>query len=550
MKNNFLNEEKKLIFQLFNEKKFKKISKISKSNYNKIINDTDLLKLVILSEVNIKNFLKAESLAKVLLKNNQSSDYFYLYGNILKLQNKHDEAIIAFQNSIKLDKNFSSAYNNLANSQKKIGLIDEAQQNYEKSILTNKNNLEAYFNLANLFWSKREYILAIKNYEEAIKINKEFAEAYSNIGQIYASLGRFKDAEKFLKIAIQKDNNHSISYKNYFLIKSIKEDNEIYLKLKTVIKNPNLKIFDKQNMLYSLSKASFDIGNDDEAFKYLEVANDLKIQETKFSINKVKKKYEKLKTIFNEKDNSKIVYQDKYNSTPIFIVGMPRSGTSLVEQIISSHSSVYGGGELSYLPETINSVDHQLKSYFIDSLKYIRKNYLSKLNKLSKKNFITDKLPGNFKFIGLILEAIPEAKVIHISRNPMAVCWSNFKSNFINNNGMEYTLKQEHIAEFYISYHRLMDYWKSKYYNKIININYENFVENYNIEIKDLIGKLNLKWEDQILEFYKNNDRAVETASFMQVRKKIYSNSSEEWKKYSSYLQVMIKKLSFNNINF
>ena len=289
MKNNFLNEEKKLIFQLFNEKKFKKISKISKSNYNKIINDTDLLKLVILSEVNIKNFLKAESLAKVLLKNNQSSDYFYLYGNILKLQNKHDEAIIAFQNSIKLDKNFSSAYNNLANSQKKIGLIDEAQQNYEKSILTNKNNLEAYFNLANLFWSKREYILAIKNYEEAIKINKEFAEAYSNIGQIYASLGRFKDAEKFLKIAIQKDNNHSISYKNYFLIKSIKEDNEIYLKLKTVIKNPNLKIFDKQNMLYSLSKASFDIGNDDEAFKYLEVANDLKIQETKFSINKVKK---------------------------------------------------------------------------------------------------------------------------------------------------------------------------------------------------------------------------------------------------------------------
>ena len=549
MKKNYSDHNKHNIIQLFKEKKFKKISKISKTFLEKYKTDIDVLHVVIISEINCNNFIKAENLTKELLDIKESKEIYYLYGNILKLQNKYEEAITAYKKSIKLDETFSEAYNNLANVQKKIELIDEAYRNYEKSIKYNKRNLQAYFNLANLFRSEKKFDLAIINFKHVINIDENFVQAYSNIGQIYASLGIVMEAEKYLQLAIEKDGQHIESYKSYFLLKKIKEDDKIYLKLKNLINNDQIKNIEKQNMLYSLSKASFDIGKDNEAFTFLEKANELRLREVKFSQKKIEKNYQRLKDIFSKIYEKKIEFYEEYNSYPIFILGMPRSGTSLLEQIISNHSMVYGGGELSLLTNTINKFDNELDFNFLDTLTKIRDDYLFNLNKLSKKKYITDKLPGNFKFIGIILESIPEAKIIHVERNPMAVCWSNYKSNFLSNNGMEYTLRQKDIAEFFTSYNKLMKFWSEKFPGKIINIDYENLIENYEFEVKNLLLKLNLKWEDQVLKFYENK-RSVDTASFMQVREKIYKNSSEQWKKYQNFLSPMIETLTKNNIKF
>ena len=549
MKKNYSDHNKHNIIQLFKEKKFKKISKISKTFLEKYKTDIDVLHVVIISEINCNNFIKAENLTKELLDIKESKEIYYLYGNILKLQNKYEEAITAYKKSIKLDETFSEAYNNLANVQKKIELIDEAYRNYEKSIEYNKRNLQAYFNLANLFRSEKKFDLAIINFKHVINIDENFVQAYSNIGQIYASLGIVMEAEKYLQLAIEKDGQHIESYKSYFLLKKIKEDDKIYLKLKNLINNDQIKNIEKQNMLYSLSKASFDIGKDNEAFTFLEKANELRLREVKFSQKKIEKNYQRLKDIFSKIYEKKIEFYEEYNSYPIFILGMPRSGTSLLEQIISNHSMVYGGGELSLLTNTINKFDNELDFNFLDTLTKIRDDYLFNLNKLSKKKYITDKLPGNFKFIGIILESIPEAKIIHVERNPMAVCWSNYKSNFLSNNGMEYTLRQKDIAEFFTSYNNLMKFWSEKFPGKIINIDYENLIENYEFEVKNLLLKLNLKWEDQVLKFYENK-RSVDTASFMQVREKIYKNSSEQWKKYQNFLSPMIETLTKNNIKF
>ena len=549
MKKNYSDHNKHNIIQLFKEKKFKKISKISKTLLEKYKTDTDVLYLVIISEINCNNLIKAENLTKKLLDIKESEEIYYLYGNILKLQNKYEEAITAYKKSIKLDETFSEAYNNLANVQKKIELIDEAYRNYEKSINYNKRNFQAYFNLANLFRSEKKFDLAIVNFKHVINIDENFVQAYSNIGQIYASLGIVMEAEKYLQLAIEKDGQHIESYKSYFLLKKIKEDDKIYLKLKNIINNNQIKNIEKQNMLYSLSKASFDIGKDNEAFTLLENANQLRLKEVKFSQKKIEKNYQRLKDIFSKIYEKKIEFYKKYSSYPIFILGMPRSGTSLLEQIISNHSMVYGGGELPLLTDTINKFDNELDFNFLDALIKIRHDYLFNLNKLSVKKYITDKLPGNFKFIGIILESIPEAKIIHIERNPMAVCWSNYKSNFLNNNGMEYTLRQKDTAEFFISYNNIMKFWNGKFPEKIINIKYENLVDNFELEVKNLFKNLNLKWEDQVLKFY-DNARSVETASFLQVRKNIYKNSSEEWKKYQNYLSPMIEVLTKNNIKF
>jgi hypothetical protein len=130
----------------------------------------------------------------------------------------------------------------------------------------------------------------------------------------------------------------------------------------------------------------------------------------------------------------------------------------------------------------------------------------------------------------------------------MATCWSNYKSNF-NSIGMGFTLNQKYTAEYYLLYRDLMKFWNERYSEKIINVNYENLVENFEEEVKKLFVKLNLNWEKQLYDFHKN-ERPVETASFMQVRSKIYKKSSEEWKKYSNHLESMMEILSKNNVEF
>ena len=539
--------DKNTIVNLFNENKFNKISKYSQSIIDYYEMDIDICKLVIASEINLKNYFKAEQYLKKIIINNNSDEIYYLYGNILKMQNKFHEAIDAYKKAISLNNKFSEAYNNLANTQKKINENENAKYNYIQAIKSDQSNFGAYFNLANLYRSEKKYEEAINNYQKVLEFNPQFVEALNNIGTIKLILGNFENGLKYFKKTIEIDKFHSESYYNYVSAKKITYKDEIFLKLKNFVekeKNPEVQNF---KMYYALSKSYFDLDNYELGFKYLELASNFKLNEIEYSFKKQSRNFKKIKKYFSE--NIKIPsILNHFNSIPIFILGMPRSGTSLIEQIVSNHSYVYGAGELDILPLAIENSKWKKNDNFSDTIKIIRNEYLTKINKLSKKKFITDKLPGNFKWIGFIINAIPESKILHLERNPMAICWSIYKSYF-NNPDMAFTYKQEYIAEFYILYKDLMNFWKKKYPNKFINIIYEEFVEDYENNIKKIFLKLELNWENHLLEFYKNN-KPVETSSFQQVRKKIYKNSSEEWKKYKEFLGPMMEVLSKNNIDF
>ena len=154
----------------------------------------------------------------------------------------------------------------------------------------------------------------------------------------------------------------------------------------------------------------------------------------------------------------------------------------------------------------------------------------------------------NFRWIGFIIKAFPEAKIIHIQRNPMAICWSNYKINFPDP-GMDFSLSQKNTAEYYILYNNLMQFWLDNLKNKIINIQYENFVNDFENETKSLIEKIGINWEQNIKNYDKNN-RPVQTASLLQVRGKIKKNTSEEWKKYKDKLKIMQETLKSASIEF
>ena len=539
--------EKNTIIKLFNDKKFKKISKYSKNIIDYYENDIDICKLVIASEINLKNYFKAEQFLKKVINIHNTDELNYLYGNILKIQNKFYEAIDLFKKAISLNNKFSEAYNNLANTQKKIGDNENAENNYIQAIKSNKSNFGAFFNLANLYRSEKKFEKAIDNYKKVLELNPQFVESMNNIGSINLILGNFENGIKYFKEAIEIDKFNSESYYNYISAKKILENDEIFIKLKNLVEEEKLPEVQNFKMYYSLSKSYFDIGNKDLAFKYLELASNFKLREIENSYKKQSKDFKQIKEYF--KTSKKISeLSNNFKTIPIFILGMPRSGTSLIEQIISNHSSVHGGGELDILPLVVENSSWKKNQNFVDTIKFIRNEYFSKISKISEKKFITDKLPGNFKWIGFILNAMPESKILHLERNPMAICWSIYKSEF-NNPDMAFTYSQEYIAEYYLLYKDLMNFWKNKYPSQFINITYERFVEDYQNNIKKIFQKLDLEWEDHLLEFYKNK-RPVETSSFQQVRKKIYQKSSEEWKKYKNFLKPMMEVLSKNNIDY
>ena len=225
---------------------------------------------------------------------------------------------------------------------------------------------------------------------------------------------------------------------------------------------------------------------------------------------------------------------------------MPRSGTSLIEQIIASHNEVFGAGELDFLN---NIMFKELKEqsdkdgFSENALLSIRQNYLDSLSRLNtSKKIITDKLPLNFRYIGFILSAFPEAKIIHVKRDAVATCWSIYRHSFTSN-GNGYAYNQEDIAKYYELYSELMDFWRESYPNQIHDVGYEDLTINQQEETQKLLEYCELEWDENCLNFH-TNERAVQTASSIQVRKKIYQGSSEAWKEHEAYLKILIKGLS------
>ena len=225
---------------------------------------------------------------------------------------------------------------------------------------------------------------------------------------------------------------------------------------------------------------------------------------------------------------------------------MPRSGTTLIEQILSSHQNVDAGGELLALRKIITPIlDSHLSennySFQEKDFLSIREQYMNFLTELKpSKNIITYKMPMNFRLIGFILKAIPEAKIVHIKRDARATCWSNYKHFFGAGNG--FSFNQEDIVKFFKLYCELTEFWHSKFPGKIYDISYEKLTINQKIETQNLQKYCNLDWDENCLNFHKNK-RAIATSSKSQVRQKMYQGSSDAWKEYAKYLQPIIKGL-------
>ena len=460
---------------------------------------------------------------------------------------KIDSSIMSYENAIKFIHSYPAAHNNLGVIKLSQGEFNSAVKNFEWAIAYSPNYAEAHNNLGKTYQALRQYDAAKNQFEKAIQLNPVYPQAFHNLGVIYENLGLSQKALENYEKVIKHDKYFAEAYRNLSKLKTFLPEDKIIPQMQDALSNNNLSLSDKSRLCFALAKVNEDLGNHKEFFNFLDKGNKLRQEVLNYSINDSKNFNSKLQEIFSKPiPKIKTKLNNTSNINPIFIVGMPRSGTSLVEQILASHHNVYGAGELISLREIISPIfEYQISQNNIalskEDIIKIYQMYSDSLSLLQvDEKVITDKMPTNFRLIGYILSAFPQAKIVHVKRDAIATCWSNYKHYFTDGNGFAYN--QEDLVEFYSLYEELMAFWHKLFPNSIYDIYYEKLTSNQKIETKSLLDYCELSWDKNCLDFHKN-ERAVLTASSLQVRKKIYQGSSDSWKKYQQFLQPLIKGL-------
>ena len=503
----------------------------------------------ILNLINVKKYEEVISKAKVLIKKFPHEYVFYnALGMSLMNVARYDEALEILNKAIKLDEKNIHVLNNLGLVNGYLANYKKANEYYDRVLKIKPNFLNALINLSQL-----KEKLNLNN--DAIEILKTALQYYPEdyflnyvIATIYQFIGDFKNSHLHFEKSLSINPNAMEIYRLMSMTKKFKENDKDFEIFKNKLKDKNLNEVKKMNLYFALGKAFDDIKDFDNSFLNYKKGNDIKDKLLKYSFKLDENIFSNLKKYFETKSNNLSLENDS-DKKIIFIIGMPRSGTSLIEQVLSAHEKVAGAGELTFFTDAIykefsinKNRNKNYNNFNFDliskkKLNNVKNFYLDKINELNySEEYIVDKAPLNFKWAGFIKKVFPNSYIINCNRDPMDICWSNYKQYYSSSNlGFAYNLKN--IAEFYNLYNEYMIFWQKTLGEKnLLNIQYENFIENFEDEVKKLLNFCDLNWSAKCVEFYKSKN-SVSTASLAQIRQPIYKTSVASWKNYSSFLE-------------
>ena len=498
-----------------------------------------------------KNYKKVIDGCNKILKKKPNVPYVLnLCGLALLGSNNILASINYFNKAIEFEPNNIAAINNLANSYKALSKFDIAEKLYLKTLKINSKYIKALNNYANLKQQIGDFNGSIEFYLKALEIKPNQIIILFSLASAYQEIGNFKKCKEIANKVLTIEPKNTSVHKLISSIINYKNENDHLIVMENLSKDKTLKSEQLIDLSFALGKAYEDIENYEKSFENLEKGNKLKKTKINYKINNQVKLFESITKTFNELDLENLKQTSK-NKSIIFICGMPRSGTTLIEQIIAAHPQVNGAGELIYLQNLI-------KKNFIENFKLNKQKIINEAssnnNIIESKYFelldfhkfnsklITDKAPQNFRWIGFIKIFFPNSKIIHCNRNAKDNCLSLFKNNFASSH-MDWTYDQKDIAEYYNLYYDLMKFWNKKLPNDIYNANYERIVQNKEIEIKKLIEFCGLKWDSACLNHHKHIKTPISTVSVVQARKPIYSSSLNSNNKYSKYLNGLYSSL-------
>jgi tetratricopeptide (TPR) repeat protein len=459
----------------------------------------------------------------------QSLINLYQQGQLQQALDIAKQLLSQFPNSVTL-------YSICGVANRGLGQFDAAITSYKQAIKIKPDLAEAYYNIGNILQDKSDLEAAINSYKKAIKIKPDYAEAYNNIGVLLSDKGDLEASIESYKQAIKIKPYFAEAHRHLSSVTEYEEPTQHVVQMQNLHQDKSITEEQRCHLSFALAKVFEDLNDLDKSFSYLVIGNTLRKNQLDYDIKKDIKLFGLLKNTYPILKNLALqTLEMSSDIKPIFILGMSRSGTSLVEQIVSAHSKITGAGELNYIAQFGASYAEGLTRFNSEALLDFRMRYLGALEKHSNgRSIVTDKMPNNFKYIGLVLSAFPEAKIIHVTRNPAATCWSNYK-HYFSTKGLGHCYELKDLVTYYQLYQELMQFWQEQFGSLIYNLNYDNLTLNQEKETRALLQYLGLQWEEGCL-YPQNNKRSVRTASQEQVRQQVYHGSSQKWRKFESFI--------------
>ena len=492
------------------------------------------------NKLNLGNYQEVIAEASLLLKKNKHQVFFNILCLAYQGIKEFGKSEAVMNEALKLNPNNPYFLNNMGITQHKMGNFKTAEDYFLRGLKIIPNYINVLNNLGNLKRDLDNTDEAISYYKKSLSINPNVIPALLNISICYQSLGNFTKAKNHLNNLLKVDPNFTIADRLLSSMKNYKKGDEHLLEMSK--KADKLKLSDIQlaNLFCALGKANEDLKEYNLSFNYYKKGNDILKKLTTFNIDEEREKFLNIKNFDYRLDQDfKLNEKRKF----VFIVGMPRSGTSLIEQILSSHRDVYGGGELVFLKNIIDNkflkekINNNTEILFKDSYN----DYIDKISLIdNSKKIFTDKTPLNFKYIGFIKKIFKNSKIIICKRDKYDICWSNYKNFFVENLPFSNDLKD--LGNYFKLYEDIIKFWEVMFHDELFSMNYSQLIDDPEFEIRKMLKFCELDWDPNCMSHEKNK-KTIKTASVTQARKpinKLGLNTSAPYMKFLGELSESI----------
>lgn len=489
------------------------------------------------------NLRKAERFYRAHLKaDQQHSGALQGLGIILAHQGKLEDAVALLRRALDREPASFAAHSNLGAALYALRQPAEAAEHFATAVALNPQHVESYSGLGTTLHELGRDDDARAAFEKAIALAPGNSETHFNLGKLHAELGNFGAAvaayEKGLALAPQRTDIH----RQMAQIKRYRSGDDPHLaRLEALGQQNGLPPDARIPLDFALAKAYADIGDYGRALKHLRAGGAMKRQQIDYDESAALGVFERMAAAFPATATARAASSDASSGCrselPVFVVGMPRSGTTLVEQILASHPATFGAGELTYIEEAARAIGEFPEAAAALSgaaLSKFGEAYVARVAALAPGALrIVDKMPGNFQFLGLIARALPNARVIHVRRDPLDTCMSCFAQLFVGA-AQPFTYELGELGRFYRGYERLMEHWREVLPpGLMLEIEYERLVADLPGEARRMVAHCGLAWDDSCLTFHATQ-RPVRTASVAQVRQPIYRGSVGRWQAHAT----------------
>jgi tetratricopeptide (TPR) repeat protein len=474
-------------------------------------------------------------------------------GNALKEQGRLEEGVAACRQAIALQPDYAEACANLGNIFKDMGRLDEAERALRQALAFRPNHAETLSNLGNVLMDHGRVVDAEQVLRRATVLKPEFAGAHNNLGLALKELGRFEEARQATETAIRLEPRKAAYYCNLSEIKRFAADDPHVAAMKALaVDEASLSETDRIAIHFALAKFYEQTGAKSDAFREMISGNALKRRQVSYDEATTLRQMERIEAVFSPALMQRYDGAGLRARTPIFIVGMLRSGTTLVEQILASHPAVFGAGELKLFDRCVGALGQSTPSgnNFPDNIlalptewfRDLGELYLTELVALAPRaQRITDKMPSNFLFNGLIHLALPDAVIIHTVRDPVDTCVSCFSRLF--SEGQRHTYDLAELGRYYRRYQALMAHWHRVLpAGRILDVRYEDVVADVEGSARRILDHCGLPWDARCLDFHRT-ERPIRTASATQVRQPIYQTAVGRGGGYAEFLAPLMAEL-------